>query len=46
MPQGIQLVGDAAATWDEAVPAWQGMQLIPVSEKVPGRQAVQLPFEE
>jgi len=43
MAQGMQLV---AATWGEEVPAWQGTQLIPESEKVPGRQAVQLPFEE
>jgi len=39
MEQGMQLEA-------KDVPAWQGTQLIPESEKVPGRQAVQLPFEE
>ena len=46
MPQGVQLVAEGAATSDEEVPAWQGMQLIPENEKVPGRQDVQVPFEE
>ena len=46
MPQGVQLVAEGAATWDEEVPAWQGTQSNPESEKVPGRQAVQLPSEE
>jgi len=40
MPQGVQLVAEGAATEDEAIPAWQGTQLIPDSEKVPGRQEV------
>ena len=43
MAQGVQL---AAAACNDAVPAWQGMQLNPESEKVPGRQEVQLPLEE
>jgi len=42
----VQLVAEGAAIWDEEVPAWQGTQLIPESEKVPGRQGVQAPFEE
>jgi len=46
MPQGTQLVAEGAATWDEEVPVWQGMQLIPEGEKVPGRQDTQVPFEE
>ena len=46
MPQGVQLVAEGAATWDEAVPAWQGTQIIPDVEKVPGRQGVQEPVEE
>jgi len=46
MAQGVQLVAEGAATWDEEVPAWQGTQSNPESEKVPGRQAVQLPSEE
>ena len=46
MPQGMQLVAEGAATKDEEVPAWQGTQMIPDSEKLPGRQAVQLPSEE
>jgi len=46
MPHGVQLVAERAATKDEDVPAWQGMQLIPESEKVPGGQEVQAPLEE
>jgi len=46
MPQGVQLKAEGAAIWDEEVPAWQGTQMIPDSEKLPGRQAVQLPSEE
>ena len=46
MPQGVQLVAEGAATWDEEVPAWQGTQLIPEGEKVPGLQRVQVPFWE
>jgi len=46
MPQGMQPVAEGAAVCDEDVPAWQGTQLIPESEKVPGTQAVQLPLDE
>ena len=46
MAQGVQLVAEGAATWDEEVPAWQGTQIIPDVEKVPGRQGVQEPVEE
>jgi len=42
----VQLVAEGAAYNIEEVPAWQGAQLIPESEKVPGRQEVQLPLEE
>jgi len=34
--QGIQLAAEGATIADEEVPAWQGTQLIPESEKVPG----------
>ena len=46
MAQGVQLAAEGAAGFDEDVPVWQGTQLIPESEKVPGRQEVQLPLEE
>ena len=42
----MQLAAEGAADCDEDVPAWQGTQLIPESEKVLGRQEVQFPFEE
>ena len=46
MAQGVQLAAEGAATFDDEVLAWQGTQLNPESEKVPGRQEVQLPLDE
>jgi len=44
--KGVQLAAEAAAYKVEDVPTWQGTQVIPDDEKVPGRQRVQLPFWE